>query len=151
VSRRTPLGDEPGLAAKTFRWQLAGIVVATLLIVAFPLYRVVDAERRGSAETERQTALIGMGRELWSRNCAECHGVMGQGVDAPALNSEQFLSEASDLQMHRLTAVGVPGTDMPAWWNEIGGPFTDEQIEAVVAYMRSWEPDAPDRPDWRTP
>ena len=33
---------------------------------------------------------------------------------------------------------------MPAWRNEIGGPLTDEQIAAVVAYMRSWEPTAPD-------
>ena len=151
MSRRTPLGDEPALADRTFRWQLAGIVVVVLLIVAFPLYRAVDATRRGGAEAERQAALVGLGTRIWSLNCVECHGVMGQGVDAPALNSQQFLENASDLQIHRLTAIGVPGTEMPAWWNEIGGPLTDEQIAAVVAYVRSWEPNAPDRPDWRTP
>jgi mono/diheme cytochrome c family protein len=138
------------VTSSTVRWQVAGIVVIILLIVAFPLYRAVDASRRGGAEAERQAALVRLGTNIWSLNCAECHGIMGQGVDAPALNSQQFLGEASDLQIHRLTAVGVPGTKMPAWWNEIGGPLTDEQIAAVVAYVRSWEPTAPDRPDWRT-
>ena len=151
MSRRTPLGDDPALASSTLRWQFAGVVVVILLIVAFPLYIAVDDARRVGADAERQAALVGLGTRIWSLNCAECHGVMGQGVDAPALNSQQFLTNASDLQIHRLTAVGVPGTDMPAWWNEIGGPLTDEQIAAVVAYMRSWEPSAPDRPDWRSP
>jgi mono/diheme cytochrome c family protein len=151
MSRRTRAGDEPSVALSTYRWQLAGIVVVVLLIVAFPLYRAVDATRRSTAETERRIALVEMGKKIWSLSCAECHGIMGEGVDAPALNSQQFLGEVSDEQIHRLTAVGVPGTDMPAWWNEIGGPLTDEQIAAVVAYLRSWEPTAPDRPDWRDP
>lgn len=149
MSRRTLAGDEPSLARSTGRWQLAGIVVVVLLIVAFPLYKAVDATRRSTAEAERQVALVEMGKKIWSLSCAECHGIMGEGIDAPALNSQQFLSTAGDEQIHRLIAVGVPGTDMPAWWNEIGGPLTDEQIAAVVAYLRSWEPTAPDRPDWR--
>jgi mono/diheme cytochrome c family protein len=149
VSHRTRAGDEASVAISTGRWQMAGIVVVVLLIVAFPLYRAVDATRRGTAEAERQIALEEMGKKIWSLDCAECHGITGEGDKAPALNSQQFLGAVSDEQIHRLTAVGVPGTDMPAWWNEIGGPLTDEQIAAVVAYLRSWEPTAPDRPDWR--
>lgn len=150
MSGRGRIGDDPRVAASTQRWQLAGIVVVVLLLVAFPLYRAVDATRRDTAEAERQIALVASGKKIWSLSCAECHGLMGEGVDAPALNSQQFLTNVSDVQIHRLTAVGVPGTDMPAWWNEIGGPLTDEQIAAVVAYLRSWEPTAPDRPDWRS-
>ncbi len=40
---------------------------------------------------------------------------------------------------------------MPAWWNEYGGPLTDQQVAEVVAYVRSWEQTAPSCPDWRTP
>ena len=75
----------------------------------------------------------------------------GQGVDAPALNSQQFLGSVTDEQMHGIIAGGVPGTEMPAWWNEYGGPLTDEQIAAVVAYIRAWQKTAPSVPDWRTP
>ena len=40
---------------------------------------------------------------------------------------------------------------MPAWLNDYGGPLTEQQIDAVVAFIRSWEATAPSRPDWRTP
>jgi mono/diheme cytochrome c family protein len=72
-------------------------------------------------------------------------------VDAPAPNSEEFFEGVTDEQIHHLTASGIPGTEMPAWWNELGGPLTDEQIRALVAFIRSWEPSAPSRPDWRMP
>jgi uncharacterized cupredoxin-like copper-binding protein len=38
---------------------------------------------------------------------------------------------------------------MPAWWVEFGGALTDDQIRAVVAYIRSWDDTAPDEPGWR--
>jgi len=122
-----------------------------LLVLAFPLYLGVDSTRRDAALEARQTALITAGGQLWAINCASCHGLNGEGVDAPALNSQQFLGSVSDLQIQQITSVGIPGTEMPAWWNEIGGPLTDEQIVALVAYLRSLEKTAPSRPDWRSP
>jgi mono/diheme cytochrome c family protein len=79
----------------------------------------------------------------------ECHGVTGQGVDAPALNSQQFLGSVSDEQIRSIIRGGVPGTAMPAWLSDYGGPLTDQEIAALVTYIRSWEPTAPNRPDWR--
>jgi uncharacterized protein (DUF736 family) len=38
---------------------------------------------------------------------------------------------------------------MSAYSQDFGGTLTSEQIQAVVALIRSWESDAPDRPDWR--
>jgi mono/diheme cytochrome c family protein len=32
---------------------------------------------------------------------------------------------------------------MPAWGQTTGGPFTDEQLRQIVAFLRSWEPTAP--------
>ncbi len=142
--------DDQALRGSLRKWQASGVVVFVLLVVAFPLYQAVDATRRDQALADRTAALVGAGRQLWGLNCAECHGVNGQGVDAPALNSQEFLKNVSDEQMQRITSVGIPGTEMPAWWNEIGGPLTDEQIAAVVAYLRSWGETAPSRPDWRS-
>jgi mono/diheme cytochrome c family protein len=143
--------DDRALSTATRRWQVAGIIVFLLLIVAFPLYRAVDATRRDEALASRQAALVALGGRIWSTNCAECHGTSGQGVDAPALNSQEFLTTVSDTQTHSITAVGIPGTEMPTWWNELGGSLTDEQITAVVTFIRSWEDTAPSRPDWRNP
>jgi mono/diheme cytochrome c family protein len=143
--------EDPELRRSLGAWQTAGVVVLLLLVIAFPLYKAVESTRRADALASERAALIASGRQLWSLNCTSCHGMNGEGVDAPALNSQQFLSGVTDEQMHGIIAGGVPGTEMPAWWNEYGGPLTDEQIAAVVAYVRSWQKKAPDRPDWRSP
>lgn len=145
------LREEPAVVRSTRRWQAWGIFVFFLLVIAFPLYKVVEADRRSEALTAQDAALVSGGQQLWGLNCAECHGVSGQGVDAPALNSQQFLTSSTDEQIHGIIAGGVPGTEMPAWWNEYGGPLTDQQIQELVAYIRSWEKTAPSVPNWRTP
>lgn len=111
----------------------------------------MEAARRDEALAERQAALVARGRDLWTLNCATCHGPGGEGVDAPALNAKEFLEIATDEQIHHVISSGVPGTAMAAWWDEFGGPLTDEQIRALVAYIRSWEEIAPSRPDYRSP
>ena len=89
------------------------------------------------------------GENVWGFNCASCHGLNGEGLSAPALNSEQFLQSATDDQTRNLVAVGIPGSQMSAYSLDFGGPLTSEQIKSVATFIRSWEPDAPDRPDWR--
>lgn len=91
------------------------------------------------------------GQELFAANCSSCHGAEGQGVDAPALNSQQFLSAATDEQIASPIAHGVPGSAMSAFALDFGGFLTLKQIETVATFIRSWEEDAPDRPDWRSP
>lgn len=142
---------DPAVEARTVRWQWAGVIVFALLVAAFPVYRAVEAGRRDEARTERQAALVSMGREIWGNNCASCHGADGisDEVGTPSLNAQQFLTEATDEQIHHVVAAGVPGTEMPAWWVDFGGALTDEQIRAAVAYIRSWEVTAPDLPGWR--
>ncbi len=142
---------DPELEASTNRWMRAGVVLLAGLVVAFPLYRVWEPGNRESAREAQRASLAQQGAEIWTLNCAGCHGGNGAGVDAPALNSQQFLRVANDDQMRLFVSVGVPGTDMSAFSQDFGGPLTTEQIRAVVAFVRSWEPDAPDRPDWRAP
>ena len=146
-----PVREDPVVVRQSLRWQRAGAVVLFVLVIAFPLYKAVESGRRADALSAQQLALMTSGQKLWGLNCASCHGVNGEGVDAPALNTKEFLTGITDEQMHGITRGGIPGTEMPAWWNEYGGPLTDQQIESIVAYVRAWEPTAPSCPDWRTP
>jgi mono/diheme cytochrome c family protein len=146
-----PAHADSELRPSLARWQVAGVIVSLALVVSFPLYRAVEGPRREHALTARERALVATGRQLWRLDCSSCHGDRGEGVDAPALNSRQFLGSITDEQMHRIASAGITGTEMPAWLDEFGGPLTDDQIAAVVAFVRSWEPTAPDRPDWRNP
>jgi len=145
------LRDDPVVVRQSLRWRWVGTFMILLLVVAFPVYKAVESSRRADAVRSQEVALISSGEQLWAINCAACHGVNGQGVSAPALNSQEFFEGTSDEQIAGIVRGGVPGTPMPAWWNEYGGPLTDQQIAEVVAYIRSWEPTAPSCPDWRTP
>jgi len=145
------LDDPADLRRSTRRWQVAGIWVFLVLVFSFPVYKLTEDNRLNDALASQDQAQIAAGSQLWSLNCAECHGKMGQGITAPALNSKEFLSSVTDEQIHGIIAGGIPGSAMPAWLADYGGPLTQQQIDALVAYLRSWEATAPSVPNWRTP
>jgi mono/diheme cytochrome c family protein len=139
------------LDRSTNRVMALGGVLMLLMVLAFPFYRLYEPNAREAARETHIESLVSQGSSIWEFNCSSCHGVNGEGVTAPALNSQQFLQSATNEQIEGLVAVGVPGTQMSAYSLDFGGPLTLEQIKAVVTFIRSWEPDAPDREDWREP
>jgi len=141
--------NDNGLESRTNGWMIAGLVLMLIGVLAFPVYRIYEPTARANAAEEIQSNLALAGESLWTSTCASCHGSFGQGVDAPALNSVQFLTIASNDQIRAIVSAGIPGTEMSAYAQAFGGPLTQEQIVSVVACIRSWEDTAPDRPDWR--
>lgn len=137
------------LEQSTTRWMTVGVILTAVFAFMFPLYRLYEPTGRTEARTDLEASLASQGADLYQASCASCHGVDGEGVDAPALNSQQFLEAADDEQIASLIAHGIPGTEMSAYSLDFGGFLTSEQIEAVSTYLRSLEADAPDRPDWR--
>ena len=84
---------------------------------------------------------IALGADLYSQNCARCHGPEGQGTGrAPALNVKSFLTATNDLAIQQIITLGVPDTAMPAW----GDRLADFEIQAIVGFVRAWEPTAPE-------
>ena len=84
---------------------------------------------------------IALGSQLYSANCSRCHGPDGQGTPrASSLNVKSFLTDTTDQAIQQIVTLGVPGTAMPAW----GDRMTDAQIQAIVGFIRQWEPTAPE-------
>jgi mono/diheme cytochrome c family protein len=84
---------------------------------------------------------IALGSQLFSANCSRCHGPEGQGTPrAPSLNVKSFLTGTNDQAMLQIITSGVPGTAMQAW----GDRMTDAEIQAIVGFIRQWEPTAPE-------
>ena len=80
----------------------------------------------------QSTTELEKGKQLFLGMCSRCHGVEGGGGEGPNLN-RPVLSHAPDDQA--LTAVirdGIPDRGMPKLRR-----FTDAELQAMVAYIRS--------------
>lgn len=98
----------------------------------------IPAPDRPIAVTEESLA---MGADIFAQNCARCHGPEGQGTQrAPSLNVKSYLADVNDAALEQIVTFGVPGTAMPTW----GDRLSEVEIQAVVGFMRSWEPTAPE-------
>lgn len=84
---------------------------------------------------------IALGASLYASSCSSCHGPDGQGMPrAPALNVKSFLTDTNDQAIELIVTGGVPGTAMPAW----GDRMVASDIQAIVGFIRQWEPTAPE-------
>lgn len=118
----------------------------TLAILAtFQVYLFREPARIAADEARDQAAAVEEGKALFINYCTQCHGQQGEGLKGPALNDKTFLAEVGDERLFSLISSGVPGTEMPAWNQAHGGPFTDQQVRQLVAFVRHWESSAPDR------
>ncbi len=80
--------------------------------------------------------LISTGQQVFSQNCATCHGQEGTGGGiGPVLQGNQFIQQATDDDLRQLIEQGRAGTPMPPF----AGRLTDEQITAAIALLRSWQ------------
>lgn len=80
------------------------------------------------------------GAELYTRYCALCHGkeLTGYAADnAPSLVSRTFLDSATDYFISDGIVNGRPGTAMGAYGKGRSGPLDDNDVRALVAFIRS--------------
>lgn len=81
------------------------------------------------------------GALLFEKHCAECHGLSGEGVKAPALNNQELLSAASNGYLLATITIGRSGTAMPSWGygDETHPVLTGEERMDLVAHLRSFQ------------
>jgi len=93
----------------------------------------IEAERWRAAED------ISDFKELYTTNCAGCHGIDGQRGAARPLNDSLYLSFVPDDALRQVISQGTIGTNMPAFSQTSGGVLTERQIELLISGMRaSW-------------
>jgi mono/diheme cytochrome c family protein len=79
--------------------------------------------------------------KLYSRSCAGCHGADGRFGPAPPLNDPIFLAIVPDAELLKVITNGRPGTSMPAFLQDLGGPLTAAQVKAVAEGIKPrWGP-----------
>jgi mono/diheme cytochrome c family protein len=89
------------------------------------------------AERWRAPGQITDFNQLYTENCAGCHGTGGKLGAARSLNDPLYLAFVTDDAMVQAISKGRPGTNMPAFSEPAGGHLTDQQIQILVAGMRA--------------
>lgn len=113
------------------RLRQAGLALLTALLLIAIWQGLILAQDPAQEQLE-------LGAQLYGENCAVCHGPNGEGRIGPTL-SKDWPSIRPDLRVKSVIQSGVPGSAMPAWSQDEGGPLTEEEIEAITAYILSWE------------
>lgn len=106
----------------------------TLLLIA------ALASAAGEQSRREDPAL--RGKNLYARMCAVCHGASGEGYradNAPAIGSPGYLATVTDEFLSNAIADGRAGTTMSAWSSRRAGPLSPSAVDAVVAYLRTFE------------
>jgi mono/diheme cytochrome c family protein len=94
---------------------------------------------------------VEIGQQLYSQNCAGCHGEFGEGGPNPSragdiifpISTAEYLKTRDDSTIRSITAQGQPNYGMSPFGSAFGGPLDDEDIDAIVAFIRSWEANPP--------
>lgn len=92
-------------------------------------------------DLDNPAEVMAYAERLFNMTCTVCHGENGSGGTGPALNSQQFLTRQTNEQILNTIVNGGhrPNSTMPAF----GDRLTMVEIEALVDYIRAWEPTAP--------
>ena len=103
----------------------------------------------------------GIGATLFAQNCSACHGQFGEGGPNPSragdiippISTAEFLKTRDDTTIRNIISLGQPDLGMSPFGDANGGPLNDDQLDALVEYIRSWEANPPvqEPPQFPTP
>ena len=107
---------------------------ALILVMTASLFSACGGPNENARTVKVSTKAVATGKTLFG-TCAACHGADAQGRIGigPRIASESYLAAASDDFLLQTIREGREGTTMVAWKDR----FTDSQLEALVAYLRS--------------
>lgn len=158
---RKPYYDDETLEGRRLeRVQLLGLLLLVVLVIGLPLYWVFEPMRQEGSTHQKDATFIAWGSKLFATtaeggyNCAGCHGANGGGGaapytltdaltgevtavqwNAPALNNVLYRYDESEVQF--ILVYGRPFSPMSPWGLAGGGPLNAQQIETLIAKIRS--------------
>lgn len=134
------------------RYMAWGVVLTAFFAIFLPVYWLREPTRLNQGTQAAFVASYERGEALYLENCATCHGQNAEGGGAastydpadswPAPNLTTIVKRYEDspvvdvrdyieTTLHR----GRPGSPMPAWGVEYGGPMTDQQITDITDWI----------------
>ena len=124
------------------------LMIALVLCLVVPVLLAACGQSGAGTESEEpaySSELVSQGEGQYQATCSACHGADGQGVEnlGVSLVDSQFVRDNTDAELLEYVKVGravddplnTTGIAMPP---KGGNPaLTDDQITAIIAYIRS--------------
>lgn len=78
-------------------------------------------------------ASLAKGKEIYTKNCASCHGTKGEGMVGPNLTDDYWIHGGSVKEVYIVLVNGVLAKGMPSWKAQ----FSAQDLEATASYIKS--------------
>jgi mono/diheme cytochrome c family protein len=161
ANRKEYYDDETLEGPRLERVQLLGVIMLAIIVVALPLYWIFEPSRQAGAQEGWDNRFASWGSQLFAStadggfNCAGCHGGMaGVGGEAPFTVTDPFTQEVQavnwkapavntvyykfdESEVRFILNYGRPFSPMSPWGLVGGGPMNTQQIDNLLAYMKS--------------
>lgn len=134
------------------RWVgFLAVTIVALFVIGYYFYELglpggLSQSRLTTQAEAQQVTSIERGYNIYQANCAQCHGVNGEGGKGPILNRQDKLFAhlspeyiRTMLQVGGRYACGNPNSIMPVWSNTGNppGPLNYKQIEDLINFLRA--------------
>jgi mono/diheme cytochrome c family protein/plastocyanin len=134
------------------RWVgFLAVTVVALFVIGYYFYETglpgeLSTPRLDQAAHEQQVVAVERGYNLYQANCAQCHGVNGEGGAGPVLNQQDKLFAHLNedylrniLEVGGRYACGNADSIMPVWSNTGNppGPLNYKDIDYLIAFIRA--------------
>ena len=126
------------------RTGMMSLGLVAFIVVLLPFFLVRSSANNAEANVQQYKTQLHYAAGLYATYCASCHGLLGQGISGPQLNGSKHVDTlyTSD-DIRRILTGGIPDAQnptlylMPQWGQTYGGPFNDDDINSLVAFIMS--------------
>ena len=121
----------------------ASLIMLIAVGLMIPFMLVAQSQAQVNAQSALYDKDLHRGAALFGQYCATCHGYQGQGLNGPKLNNNPAVNKLTDEDLTRIISGGIANPNdpakflMPAWLDTYGGSLTKDDIDYLVAFIRS--------------
>lgn len=138
------------------RWMgFLAVTMVALFIIGYYFYEVglpggLSTPRMDAAAQRQQVTAVQMGYNIYQANCAQCHGVNGEGGKGPILNDQvKLFAHLNPAYIRNMLvsggryACGNANSIMPVWADTGNppGPLNYIQINNLISFLRASKAD----------
>lgn len=124
------------------------LIMLSLVSLMIPVFWIMETNGQAQAKVQQHTTSVTRGALLYANDCAECHGLNGQGLtgSGPKLNGNSAVNNLSDNDLLRIISAGAVDPNdaskslMPAFSQQYGGALTQDDIQYLFDLIRSADP-----------